>query len=227
MPTYILRDQAQVVRELEASLEESRGGASTPPGFDTVEAFAAAVDAVKRGDYSGLSKEQLYNLLNANRGLTWERPLVVPACYKNATPYLDCNWKFGVGQGKPYPAALKQWASQIGAAIDKQLKDFIASGKPFAFAQPGATEQVISKQDLLNGIYEGQPDSVKVPEALLVKDKSIDWLMVSKGLPSGYGYTFMGFRFPDGAFTLNSVDPQKSSAKLDPKGLLDVIKSFF
>ena len=225
LPTYILRDQQTIVHGLEESLAEARGGGSIPTGFDSVEAFAAAVEAIKREDFSGFSEEQLYDLLAANRALTWERPLVVPTCYKNATPYLDCDWKFGVGKGKPYGD--KKTARDFGAAIDRQMKDAIASGKPIAFAQPGASEVAVSKQDLESGVYEGQSDAVKVPKALLNWEKSIDWIMVSKGLPRGYGYAYNAFRFPDGAFTLNSVDPQKSSKKLDPQGLLDVIKSFF
>jgi hypothetical protein len=224
LPTYILRDQQRIVRGLEERLAEARNGGSIP-AYDTVEEFAAAVDAIKREDYSRFSQQQYYDLLTSDRGLTWERPLVVPNCFKNATPYLDCDFKFGVKKGRPYSD--KKKAREFGMALDKQLKDAIASGKPLGFAQPGASEVMFDKKELPNGLYEGQPDAVKVPEALMNWDESVDWIMVSKALPRGYGYTFQGLRFPDGAFTLTSVVPQKSSKKVEPQTVMDVIKSFF
>ncbi len=225
LPTYILRDQKAIVRSLEQRLDDARGGKSLPTGVETVEAFAAAIESFKREDYSKFSKDQLYELLAAERGLTWERPLVVPSCYKNATPYLDCDWKFGVGKGKPYGD--KKTAREFGTAIDKQMKDAIASGKPLVNAAPDAGEMAFSKFELESGLYEGQPEAVKVPKVLREWEKSIDWIMVSKGLPRGYGYAYQAFRFPDGAFTLNSVDPQLSSKKLKPQSLLDIIASYF
>lgn len=225
LPTYILRDQQRIVAGLEDKLREARDGGSLPSGYDSVEAFAVAVAAIKREDFGQFSQEQLYDLLAADRALTWERPLAVPPCFKNATPYLDCEWKFGVTKGRPYREAEK--ARAFGNAIDRQMKDAMASGKPLGHATLGASEVVLDKFEVRAGAYEGQPEAVKVPEDMWEWEKAIDWIMVSKGLPRGYGYGFLAFRFPDGAFTLNSVDPQKSAEKLDPKSLLDIIKSFF
>ncbi|MCC7252845.1 hypothetical protein [Hyphomicrobium sp.] len=225
LPTYILRDQQTIVRGLEEQLAEARGGGSIPV-FDTVEEFAAAVDAIKQEEFTRVDQEKLELLLDPDRGLTLERPFVVPPCYKNATPYLDCNWKFGAIKGAPYPNSLKQWASTFSKALDKQMKDAIASGKPLAFTD-STSEIAVAKQDLLNGLYDGQPDAVKVPANILEKDNSIDWIIISKALPRGYGYAFYAQRFPDGVFSVNSIDPQKSSKKLEPEGLLDKILSFF
>jgi hypothetical protein len=224
LPTYILRDQARIVSALEEKLAEARSGGSIP-AFDNLDEFAAAVDAVKREDFSRFSQQQYYDLFTSDRGHTWERPLVVPDCYKNATPYLDCDFEFGVSKGKPYRD--KKKAREFGIALDKQLKDALASGRPLGLAQPGADEIMFLKQELPNGLYEGQPDAVKVPQSLMSWDESVDWIMVSKALPRGYGYTFKGLRFPDGAFTLTSVVPQKSSKKVEPQTVMDVIKSFF
>jgi hypothetical protein len=222
LPTYVFRDDADIVQSLDADAEQmSEDPDLIPSFFASKQAVFDAISAFKRGDYEQLSEKQTRMLIKNQNAMTEEQPLAVPACFKNGTPYLDCNWKFGLKDGKEVSPAETQRIGELGKAIDRQMKEAIASGQPLGFegacSTADRTEYLprcgkISSLD--TGMYDGQPEEVRVPQALLNEYRDLTWYDVSPDLPRGYAYAFFARQPADPAFSPAALNPKRHFKKL-------------
>ncbi len=104
LPSYIFRDDAALksrLDELESDrLIKEEVENLIPEHFKTRGALKAAVAALRRGDATALTPLQLEVLLSEGGIMSEELPLAVPDCFKNGTPHLDCDWRYGLLSGR-------------------------------------------------------------------------------------------------------------------------------
>jgi hypothetical protein len=135
-----------------------------------------------------LSKAQL-DVLTEDGSITEELPLAVPHCFKNGTPYLDCQWRYGLKTGAKLSAVATRRHRSFGEAWDRQVRDAINSNKLEPKGTNSAPYLNISGYWGMTPLYPGQPSHVVVSE----KDwretsPGMTWTVVSPALPRGYGY---------------------------------------
>ena len=162
-------------------------------------------------------RERTRDMLASGGAVTEELPLVVPDCFKNGTPYLDCSWKFGWQTGRPISAATQKAAKEFGLALDAQVRDALASGKPVRAEKSGRAGYLdVSGHWLGAPLYDGQPDTV-IPSDELAKRGAVrlTFGVFSRALPRGYGYAINA----DGGGLGPSVSPEAADAALDNTGL--------
>lgn len=147
--------------------------------------------ALKGKDRARLTKADL-DMLSERGVMTDELPLIVPDCFKNGTPFLDCNMRFGPTTGVPVRAVTRKRFRDFGEAYDRQVVDAIKSGKELNAADAGdvAPYLPIAGYWGLGELYEGQPKSVMVPDAIWEGGAPfpLTWTVLSPNLPRGYGY---------------------------------------
>ena len=205
LPTYVLRNDAVLekwLEELDPGKMTAEELANFVPGlFASKAAFQKAINRAKQRHFSGLDMDQTSALVPAGHH-TYELPLKVPDCFRNGTPYLDCNWKYGLKSGKKLSEQAPKRYLEVGELLDQQLKVRIATGKGHSPYEPG---DPYYKDSLSNGTYllidglvevtEPGVDWVapsahifEVPERLLGWAESIAWFATSSSFPRGYGY---------------------------------------
>lgn len=147
--------------------------------------------ALKGKDRSKLTKAEI-DALSESGVMTDELPLVVPDCFKNGTPYLDCNMRFGLTSGVPVRAVTAKRMRAFAQAWDRQVIDAIKSGKNLhvSAVSDGGPYLPIAGYWGMNPLYDGQPKGVMVPEAMWQTGDqfSMTWTVISPNLPRGYGY---------------------------------------
>lgn len=150
------------------------------------------LDAALKGKVrTKLTKADL-DMLSESGVMTDELPLLVPDCFKNGTPFLDCTMRFGLTSGVPVRAVTRTRFRDFGTAWDRQVVDAIKSGKELRIAESGnvAPYLPIAGYWGLGELYDGQPKSVMVPDALWESGAPfpLTWTVLSPNLPRGYGY---------------------------------------
>ncbi len=225
LPVYIVRNDPQSIAALDAGFAEMENDPDiVPKVFPSKAAFRTASADFRRGRYAHLPVEARAVLFGKNF-FTNIQPLAVPDCFKNGTPYLDCNWRVGLMKGKPFSETASRKLREVGLAIDRQMKDAVASGKPLLRSKSGSPflQPIGWKENLLEPLYEGQPASARIPQSLYDYDKSIAWFDISPDLPRGYAYSLHGWALDDPAASYESIematDENRESTKFDPKKL--------
>ena len=238
LPTYIFRDDADIDQALDADVDTlSEDPDLIPKVFASKQAVLDAVAAFKRRDYEKLNTAQTEALVRNYNAMTEEQPLAVPSCFKNGTPYLDCNWRFGMRKGKQFSPSESQYIRDLGVAIDRQMKDAIASGKPIGFARGSedggdaddSNGYLVRRgriDSLRDGAYDGQPENLRVPQALLDKDTDLTWYDVSRALPRGYAYAFFAQQPADPAFSLEALEPKRESKRVSASRIKKAVEEF-
>ncbi len=207
LPTYVLRDDANIDQALDADAVFLVKDELIVPGiFPNAEAVTEAIKAFKRRDYEALNEKQTEALVKNYSLMTWEQPLAVPPCFKNGTPFLDCKWRFGLRKGKRTSDADIRRIRDTGLAIDRQMKAAIASGKPFGYeGGPQATAGYLSRKGAIRSFTEeldpGASADLQTLKALLDKDTDLTWFDVSADLPRGYALALFAQQNPDQAFS--------------------------
>jgi hypothetical protein len=235
LPTYVFRDDADIDQALDADADQISNDPDLVPGtFKSKQAVVDAIAAFKRRDYEKLNAKQTEALVRNYSAMTEEQPLAVPPCFKNGTPYLDCTWRFGLLKGKPFRDAETLSFKELGQAIDRQMKDAIASGQPIGFARSG-TEYADHDgylvrrgriDTLSDGAYEGQPENLRVPQAMLDTDTDLTWYDVSPKLPRGYAYAFFAQQPADPAFSLEALEPKRESQRVGTQRIKKAVDEF-
>jgi len=205
LPTYVLRNDAVLQKWLEGldpgkmTTEELTN--FVPGLFTSKAAFQKAINRGKKRDFSGLDMDQASALVPAEHH-TYELPLKVPDCFRNGTPYLDCNWKYGLKSGKKLSEQAPKRYREVGELFDQQIKAHIAAGKG---SSPYEPDDPYFKDSVNNGAYllidglvgETEPGvnwvapSVlifEVPDHMIGWAESIAWFAKSSSFPRGYGY---------------------------------------
>lgn len=205
LPTYVLRDDSVLDRHLDnlnpdAMTPEVLGN-YVPPIFATKRALKAAIKRLKARSFSGLDETQLSVLVPATHH-TYELPLRVPPCFKNGTPFLDCNWRFGLKSGRKLSARAPAKYREAGERVDQQIKAYIASGtgqRPYEDGDPYGQDTPAVKSylpiDRLVRMREPGVDAtwphvlmLDIPEDDIEWADPVAWYAASSAFPSGYGY---------------------------------------
>lgn len=227
LPTYVFRDDAAVSEALASDAGDMADDPDIVPKiFRNKQALRDAIANFNVGAYDRLSIAETRALVTRTNPFSEEQPLAVPACFKNGTPFIDCNWRFGLKQGKKFSPDKTRFIRDIGAAIDRQMKDAVAH-RNLLPPKPGDREPYLERvgnfQGIRDGIYEGQPESVRVPEALMNQEESIAWYDIDPVLPRGYGYALYARQPADPAFSLEALEPSRNSSRFDPERILKAI----
>jgi hypothetical protein len=230
MPTYIFRDDADIDQALDADEDQMSNDPDLIPSvFASKEAVLDAVAAFKRRDYEKLNTKQTEAFVRNYNAMTEEQPLAAPACFKNGTPYLDCNWRFDMRTGKPLGDAETGRIKEFGQAIDQQMQDAIKSGKPFGFEGDGGDSDGYlarrgSMDSLGRGLYSGQPKSLWVSKQALDNDKALTWFDIGPRLPRGYAYAFFAQQPADPAFSMEALEPKRESTRVGSKRIKKIVE---
>jgi hypothetical protein len=229
LPTYVFRDPAGERRLLEWMLprvdapDTGSWDAYIPRYHKTKSDFKAAIanaiERYKRGDFETVLPPLG---LPVDGFVTDELGFAVPDCFKNATPYLDCTWRYGMKSGRKTSPELQQRFKAYGEALDRQILDYIKNGNPEAKDEDGQ-ELYPSQRGLYMGgwryswfvkdadgstygaLYEGQPDTFAIPSELI---KLIDYsfFVAHPGIPRGYGYALCATGEKDSAPSYASIE---------------------
>ena len=157
-----------------------------------------------------------------------ELPLDLPDCFKNGTPYTDCQFSFGRISGKTLTAAQTDAYKRLGAAIDKAMAVKIRDiAPPEEFFGQDPDDALIkgfrhtSGYSLLSEIEGGIPDDLKEYSSASI------WLR-SNSLTRGYGYGLDA----DGAAgpsanpdVLKAVTQRLSKPQIDVQQLQQIVNS--
>jgi hypothetical protein len=138
---------------------------------------------------------------------TEELPFAVPACFKNGTPYTDCDWRYGIKSGVKVRDSTRENFRRLGAEIDRVMAAVIRD-KLVCVPQMGAdcvserwsdlprkegeaefgdgqlAPEHYAMQTILNG--ETRAD-LKIDTTLVNLSKAM-FVDISKTFPKGYGY---------------------------------------
>lgn len=222
LPTYIYRDDLAIERHIAsldvATLPRDRLEDLIPEIFPSPAALQAAVEGWKRHDFSRLSERQIEALQPEDEFLSDELPLKVPDCFKNGTPYLDCNWRYGLLSGKKLSDAAPLRYRQVGQLIDEHMTPLVQQGSwatadisPFLQRrvwglqityEPGNPQSqwkyipttgwtkalVLDANNAVASVNGGQPLIYDVGQNLHLWAEEVTWFDVSPNLPRGYGY---------------------------------------
>jgi hypothetical protein len=144
LPTYMVIDEKAVearfdavsfdemsedrIGELTTEFEDESGKRKTT--FKDKDAVRAAIKSLQDGEYAKVTEDQFWELLADNHGrISDELPLVVPDCFKNGTPYVDCAFRYSFITGKKLPEATTESCHTLGAALDAEVRANL-KGKP-------------------------------------------------------------------------------------------------
>ncbi len=205
LPTFVLRDDSVLDRHLDdlnpdAMTPEVLGN-YVPPIFATKSTFKAAIKRLKARTFSGLDETQLSVLVPASHH-TFELPLRVPPCFKNGTPFLDCNWRFGLKSGRKLSARAPIKYREVGDALDKAIKAHMTTGdgkspyepddpyfKPSPAVQKYLHIERLFADSLEPGVsFNANQLVLNLPETLSDWAGPAAWYAKSPNLPRGYGY---------------------------------------
>jgi hypothetical protein len=164
----------------------------------------ALKSALNGRDPKRLTERQLAECCSEPGTTSEEQPLVLPACFKNGTPYRDCDWRYGVKTGVKVRDVTRENFRKLGAEIERIMAVAIAGklvcnpeankpctaeqwrdksadmGNSADFLAPEGNDMIF----LLNG--EKRPD-LKISPSLTAISKA-SFFDVSKAFPAGYGY---------------------------------------
>jgi hypothetical protein len=175
---------------------------------------AVALEAATNGrDIRNLTAKQLSQCCSEPGMMTEELPLIVPACFKNGTPYSDCDWRYGIKTGVKVREVTRENFARLGSEIERIMAVVIRE-KLVCFAEMGAA-CVAERHDQIpmpNGernnrgnalapegramstILDGQTRrDLKTDEALAKLSKAM-FVDISATFPKGFGYAL----FADG-----------------------------
>ncbi len=161
--------------------------------FKSKEELERAIAAAKRGDFKSLTYEQVIDLgIQSNQAPTNELPLAVPDCFKNGTPFLDCNWRYSMTTGRKLSSATTRLQREFGQAIDRLMQDTLKA-KSFASAQTHPDGYLLNDGDIASvpGSDEKQEPIFmsRIPTALFdAAQEPLTFIDVSPAFPRGYGY---------------------------------------
>lgn len=149
------------------------------------EKVAKALAAAKKAKLP--PKETQWALME-DGGITDELPLVLPDCFRNGTPYLDCVWRFGWQSGKPISEGTRKAASDYGLMFDDMIRRGMAAGLVKSGESPAVKGYLAIAGYLApSTIGAGPADEdriFKLHERGAVRHT---WTAVSPNLPRGYG----------------------------------------
>jgi hypothetical protein len=223
LPTYIYRDDAMVeaaVSNLDAdTMPETTLTYYIPEIFADKEALKAGIDAVRRKEFGKLTEEQLENLMSTDFSfLSNELPLVVPDCFKNGTPYLDCNWRYGLLTGRKLSDAAPKMYRAVGETIDRHMQVLVKyktwdtldispylHKRVWGLQMNWELDNPVSTwtysptiglpfgetMGVFNGVKSingGEPLKFTVENNLHAWAEEVTWFDVSPSFPRGYGY---------------------------------------
>jgi hypothetical protein len=143
-----------------------------------------------------LTPQQIEKIVDENV-LSLELPLVVPTCFKNGTPYLDCTWRYGLTTGVPVRSVTAAHWRAFGEAWDRRMTHALKNGKieNRKFEVGSASPEVIASGYMpigsywgMSELYQVEPKDVQVPDALWQNWTQMTWTVLSPNLPRGYGY---------------------------------------
>jgi hypothetical protein len=205
LPTFVLRDDDVLDRHL----DELNPDAMTPEvlenyvpsQFATKGAFKAAIQMLKDRKFSGFDEDQLSVLVPATHH-TYELPLRVPPCFKNGTPFLDCNWRYGLKSGRKLSSKAPRKYREAGQRVDQQIKAYIASGtgqRPYEHGDPYGQDTPAVKSYLpIDRLVRGREPGVTatwphvltldIPDDDVEWAEPVAWYAASSAFPRGYGY---------------------------------------
>ena len=235
LPTYIFKSEVAVQNSLEylnpKTLRPDVLAMYVPDIFKTIEAMTTAVENARRGNFAGLSEDEVGALLGESGAISAELPLAVPNCFKNGTPYLDCRWRYGMMSGRKLSAAAPVKYREVGEALDRHIKDAIKNGG-FPPDRPEEKEGRLKTDGGfsagLSVPYEGKTVDLRVPSELVPWTGGIEWFDVSPEFPNGYGYAFNA----DGSLgpgvsasaILAAHDGTRQSSRISESRILNVVK---
>ncbi len=228
LPTYIMRDPQGERRQLEHVLKTFDESASEwsdyiPNPYKNKAAFKSAIQKAvagyQRGGYDLVPPKAIL----PNDGLiTDELGIAVPDCFRNATPYLDCTWRYGMKSGRPTSLALQKRFKAYGESLDRQILDYIQNGNPGVKTSEGEEHFPAQRGLYLGGwrynwfvkdadgstygeLYEGQPDTFAIP-APLIENIDYTFFVAHPGFPRGYGYALCATGEKDSAASYASIE---------------------
>jgi hypothetical protein len=216
LPTFVYKDDPEFKQEIRRlDIKTIDVSFYVPTIFASKRALADGLAAFKRGDLDGLSDEQVLSLLSG--GIFNEMPLVLPDCFKNGTPYLDCTWRYGLVTGKRMSSARTRSYSSFGEALDRKMRKTIESGahkEEEARADPYLT---------IDGYLEGH-DSL----GLSYNVAPVTFYDVSPAFARGYGYALYASGEKDQGFSAASIraafDGARSSSRFGLERLKELLQ---
>lgn len=193
LPTVLYKDEAAVQRSLdELDIATINVAFYVPAIFKTRARLEAAIKAVKRGDFDGLSDEQILSL--SGEGIYEEIPLELPGCFRNGTPYLDCTWRYGLHKGVKFKSSKIARYKEFGRRLDEKFAQEISGQKKHeneSRADPYLTQDGLFGEDQSLGMsYDEAP---------------VTFFDVSRSFPRGYGYALYATGEKDNAVSTASI----------------------
>jgi hypothetical protein len=183
------------------------------PTYMLVDAVALKA-ATKGRDVRKLTAKQLEACCSEPGLMTEELPLIVPACFKNGTPYSDCDWRYGIKTGVKVRDETRQNFARLGREIER-IMGLAIREKLVCISEMGAAciaerydeiprangEQNVYGNALapesyaMSPILDGQTRAdLRTGENLIKLSKAM-FVDISKTFPKGFGYAL----FADGA----------------------------
>ncbi len=198
MPTFAVledvetRQSAIDLLDAEMLLKE-KGWLVSDGIFKSKEALAEGVAAAKRGDLKSLTYDQIVQLgLASAQAPTNELPLAVPACFKNGTPFLDCDWRYSMTTGKKLSKATRLRQREFGRALDRLMQDTLKT-KSFSNSKKNPDGYLLNDGDIAT--VPGADDKqepiflTRIPSELWdTTQEPMTFIDVSPAFPRGYGH---------------------------------------
>jgi hypothetical protein len=163
--------------------------------------------SLKGRDPKTLSAKQLAECCSEPGTSTEELPLVIPLCFKNGTPYSDCDWQYGIKTGVKVRDSTRAQFRRLGQEIERIMAVVIrdklvcASGMgPACVAERWSDIPRAVGEDAFGGdalapetyamqtIIDGQTRADLKMDPNLVKLSKAMFVDISKTLPKGFGY---------------------------------------
>lgn len=193
LPTIVYKDEAAVKASIdELDMSKLDIPFYVPVTFKSKQALAEGVAAIKRGDLGKLTEEQISSLVG--EGVYEEVPLVLPDCFKNATPYLDCTWRYGLHKGKKFTRATTKRYREFGRGLDRRFRDDIKNGHKKENedrADPYLTQDGLFGEDVRLGLrYDEAP---------------VTFFDISTAFPRGYGHALYATGEKDSGVSVSSI----------------------
>jgi hypothetical protein len=161
-------------------------------------------------DFKSLTSEEFKACCSEPGIISEELPIAVPDCFKNGTPYLDCNWRYGLKTGVKVKDATRENFRNTGKFLDELARQKIKDGSycsrtpgvtcvaerwdnvPSSGAQPGFAAGYLKAEADYVMPFAGENKGVirsneKAGRAFLNVSKAT-LLDVSANFPRGYGY---------------------------------------
>ena len=223
LPTYRFRDDKVIDAALAkldpANMPAEELASFVPDYFTSREDLAAGLANARSKQFTGMTNDQIEILMQSDDSyISDELPLKVPDCFKNGTPYLDCNWRYGLITGKKLSAAAPKRYREVGETLDAHMQSLVTyktwdtlDAGPYLQKRvwglimdwsgdlPGSTWKywptsgysTAVQQEGLYGVATingGAALEFKVENALHAWADEVTWFDVSPSFPRGYGY---------------------------------------